>query len=348
MPGRCCSCMKQGRCVRCSCARLGRNCVDCWPSLSSPSRCQNLPGEPVRTLTQVASDSERRDDSTFSSVAQSPTSTNPPNPVHPVHLGIRSRKPTLKRVPRASRHLVASKLSSLLDKTVSQNDILAWNDLLGFAHRYLFTPTRGGHRRSLTSLLNKRFREEIVEEEIPDQPSRRSQTSSISPSYLLSKISSKLDDGDFRGAVRLSCSENTFAPMNEDTTSALKEKHPPPPADCHLPPPPDRSVLAHFTQEDIAKAMSSYPNGSAGGPDGLRPQHLKDLISPSAEKGGKDLLSSLTDFINTVGKGNVPLAVRPFFFGANLIALNKKGGGGVRPIAVGNTLRRLVAKCFSS
>ena len=32
------------------------------------------------------------------------------------------------------------------------------------------------------------------------------------------------------------------------------------------------------------------------------------------------------------------------FFGANLIALNKKEGG-VRPIAVGNTLRRLVAKC---
>ena len=33
----------------------------------------------------------------------------------------------------------------------------------------------------------------------------------------------------------------------------------------------------------------------------------------------------------------------PFFFGASLTALNKKGGG-VRPIAVGYTLRRLVAK----
>ena len=35
------------------------------------------------------------------------------------------------------------------------------------------------------------------------------------------------------------------------------------------------------------------------------------------------------------------------FFGANLIALRKKDGG-VRPIAVGCTLRRLVAKCANS
>ena len=35
--------------------------------------------------------------------------------------------------------------------------------------------------------------------------------------------------------------------------------------------------------------------------------------------------------------------MRPFFFGASLVALKKKCGG-VRPIAVGCTLRRLVAK----
>ena len=39
----------------------------------------------------------------------------------------------------------------------------------------------------------------------------------------------------------------------------------------------------------------------------------------------------------------MPDVVRPFFFGATLVALEKKSGG-VRPIAVGCTLRRLVAK----
>ena len=42
--------------------------------------------------------------------------------------------------------------------------------------------------------------------------------------------------------------------------------------------------------------------------------------------------------------GGVTSPARHFFFGATLIALGKKDGG-VRPIAVGCTLCRLVAKC---
>ena len=42
-----------------------------------------------------------------------------------------------------------------------------------------------------------------------------------------------------------------------------------------------------------------------------------------------------------------PCRVETYFFGAKLIGLRKKDGG-VRPIAVGNTLRRLCSKCVSS
>ena len=45
--------------------------------------------------------------------------------------------------------------------------------------------------------------------------------------------------------------------------------------------------------------------------------------------------------------GSTPVSICPFFFGANLFALQKKNGG-VRPIAVGCTLRRLVAKVAGS
>ena len=55
------------------------------------------------------------------------------------------------------------------------------------------------------------------------------------------------------------------------------------------------------------------------------------------------LLTSLSSFISVVLKGDIRSEILPFFFGANLIALQKPGGG-VRPIAVGCTLRRLVAK----
>lgn len=90
-------------------------------------------------------------------------------------------------------------------------------------------------------------------------------------------------------------------------------------------------------------AIKSFPPGSAGGPDGLRPQHIKDLTSASAGDAGQRLLGRLTDFANLCLAGRVPAAIQPVFCGASLCALNKKGGG-IRPIAVGNTLRRLVAK----
>ena len=43
-------------------------------------------------------------------------------------------------------------------------------------------------------------------------------------------------------------------------------------------------------------------------------------------------------------EGKVPFELRPYFFGPKLIA-QKKPDGGLRPIAVGNTFRRLSAKC---
>ena len=48
--------------------------------------------------------------------------------------------------------------------------------------------------------------------------------------------------------------------------------------------------------------------------------------------------------MNCVLRGETAAPAQASFFGATLIALNKKGGG-LRPIAVGCTLRRLVAKC---
>ena len=78
----------------------------------------------------------------------------------------------------------------------------------------------------------------------------------------------------------------------------------------------------------------------------MQPQHIKEMISRSAGESGHLLLKALTFFVNFVLSGTVLKSVRHFFFGANLVALNKKDGG-VHPIAVGSTLRRLVAKFAS-
>ena len=96
---------------------------------------------------------------------------------------------------------------------------------------------------------------------------------------------------------------------------------------------------------DVIHAVLSFPTDSVGGPDGLRPQHLKDLVTYTLIEGSDRLLDSLTEFVNLVICGKVPVNARPFFLSAILTGLGKKGGG-VRPIAVGCILRRLAAKCL--
>ena len=97
----------------------------------------------------------------------------------------------------------------------------------------------------------------------------------------------------------------------------------------------------------VKKAVMSFPAGSAGGPDGLLPQHLKDLVSPTLGEVGASFVEALASFVSQLISGNVSHPVAPFFFGARLLGLNKPDGG-VRPIAVGRTLRRLAAKCLGN
>src|SRR6478609_10311348 len=91
----------------------------------------------------------------------------------------------------------------------------------------------------------------------------------------------------------------------------------------------------------VKQAIMKFPSGSAGGPDGLRPQHLKDLLSSAGNEG--PFLQAITDFINMLLEGRTPGRVRSIIFGASLLALTKRCGG-VRPIAVGYVWRRLASK----
>ncbi|XP_063538102.1 uncharacterized protein LOC134747408 [Cydia strobilella] len=161
---------------------------------------------------------------------------------------------------------------------------------------------------------------------------------------LYRTIEAKVHDGDLRGAVRLLFSDSTLAPANGDTLEALVGKHPSPSRQLNFPPEPDlASPFLTVTQEEVVGALGSFYNGSASGLDGLRPQHLKELTSVSAGDNGGKLLESLTRLCNFLLRGMVNPQACPYLYGASLCALAKRDGG-VRPIAVGNTLRRLVSK----
>ena len=162
------------------------------------------------------------------------------------------------------------------------------------------------------------------------------------PRVLAARVSAKLEEGDFKGAVRLASSDDKLAPMNETTFEALQERHPSPhPTSIITPVEEDGQCQAVIVAEEVLQAIRSFPKGSAGGPDGFRSQHLKDMTSDEASR--RILISALTAFVQLVLECRTPASIRPFFFGANLTAFQKKQGG-MRPIAVGCTLRRLVAK----
>uniref|UniRef100_A0A1X7THK7 Uncharacterized protein n=2 Tax=Amphimedon queenslandica TaxID=400682 RepID=A0A1X7THK7_AMPQE len=219
----------------------------------------------------------------------------------------------------------------------------SWERLLSFAPRCLFSPRRGGKRWCWATQINQQIDSDDGPPEGYGHRPRGSPSSSVDQLRLA--FSARLEEGDFRGAIRIASSETSLASPSAETLQALRSKHPPRPQDFSPPPCPDDGVSIPVSIVKVVNAICSFPTGSSGGQDGLRPQHLKDMLSSS----GPDIsslspfVSSLAAFSSLVLEGRIPPPVRPWFFGARLIALNKQGGG-VRPIAVGGCFRRLVAK----
>jgi len=91
----------------------------------------------------------------------------------------------------------------------------------------------------------------------------------------------------------------------------------------------------------VRPAVGSFPNESAWGPDGSRPQHIKDLLAES--NSNESLLENITEFVIIILEGKTPLRVHPILFGGSLKALRTVGGG-LHLIAVGYYWRRLVGK----
>ena len=137
---------------------------------------------------------------------------------------------------------------------------------------------------------------------------------------LAHRVSIRIEQGDFRGAVHLAVSEEVIADNSRETLIALQQKHPPFHPDSVILLLPDE--LEHdgeMSESMVMCALKSFPCWSAGGPDCLRPQHIKDTTGFSAGESGSFLLKSLTSFVNLVLSGGILESVRPFCFGVNLV-----------------------------
>ena len=259
----------------------------------------------------------------------------------------------LKRIPKASRILAAERFAKVLTEIINDADSVdKWIDLLLFGVVCFAVPgNRGGkkHCSSLATKVNQVLIGFPVNSETPNKANKL-RNFKQNPSSLAARVSNKLEDGDIRGAIRLAASDNTMAEYTEETVSALKSKYPQQAVSYQSPPAPESNQVPQISIEESAvrTVIKSFQAGSSGGIAGLKPQHLKDMTSALTGDAGIRLLRSLTEFTNLCLLGCIPNEIQPIFCGASLCAL-KKVDGSIRPIAVGCTLRRLVAKaaCFA-
>ena len=114
---------------------------------------------------------------------------------------------------------------------------------------------------------------------------------------------------------------------------------------------PNPGEIAEFqpcSTEEVKKAIGSFKPGLTGSPDGLLPQHLKDLTTDVLGEPGMILLDKISRLMNEIlYEGRVPEEVCKVLYGANLTALSKPDCG-TRPIAVGTVWRRLASKIIMS
>ena len=255
----------------------------------------------------------------------------------------------ISNIPRGARITAANALSDLMNEAVQSNSSLSWSKLLCFSYHGLQKPTREklpSKGPSLVSKIKNQIGAFVSSDFPPDRFPFQVRSGKAKPKpkeeILRNRVDAKFAEFDFRGAIRELSSEDSLAPDNEATFAQLRERHPPAPAGISFPSAPTiGDAHTQASVNSVKKAILSFPAGSAGGPDGLKPGHLKNLIG--APEAGNRLLESLTNLVNFVLKEKIPENIRPIFFGANLFALEKKDGG-VRPIAVGLTLRRLTTK----
>ena len=136
-----------------------------------------------------------------------------------------------------------------------------------------------------------------------------------------------------------------LAPNSPETLSKLQDKHP-----SRLPPPtftqtftPEKSHSPlQLSEKEVEMAIKAFHRGSSGGAMGLRPEHLREAFLVNADSRAKPL-AAITELVNLLLAGKANPACQQFFAGARLCAL-QKGAHDVRPIAVGETIRRLASK----
>ena len=170
---------------------------------------------------------------------------------------------------------------------------------------------------------------EVAEDNEQQQESIRRRIQALVAAGNLSKAAKEL----------VSAGVHPSTPVVQQKLHELHPQAPLPP--CRADPPPAPSAQCQMS--DVRAALMSFPTASAPGPSGLRADHLRDCITSVSTHAATHLLESVTALCNRCLAGDIPDSFADLLLSARLLPFKKKDNG-VRPIAVGEVLRRLVAK----
>lgn len=131
---------------------------------------------------------------------------------------LKSKIGVLKRIPKSARPLAAKLYIDLINKCIINNDFISWENLLPFSYKaFHISSKHKSKKRSLASIV----KENLTQMNLPTNTK-----SKLTSADFYQRVESKVADFDVKGAVKLLCSEDSFAPTNLETINKLKEKHP--------------------------------------------------------------------------------------------------------------------------
>ena len=289
---------------------------------------------------------------------------NTPTPTTYEILGLRVA--TIRHIPAALQEHWSRVQAAILDAfCTSPSELLLWG-LVAMPKLVLrITRTRGknaaNHQQELIRSRLHQFEQGEwhtlwatlkAESAAPEGPETRSAKRArtevhATNSAAVRRAQQCLAEGSPGKALQQLTSPGLHDPRDPGVWEKLRQLHPPGapvtldalPADITLDL-GDQDPQA-FWEPLVKDAISSFPRSSAPGPSGLRTSHLQDALRRPGR--GAPLISAIARFCHMWAHGLIPEDMAPVLCGANLTPLRKKDGG-VRPIAVGEVLRRLACK----
>ena len=264
----------------------------------------------------------------------------------------RTRGATLKFIPASQRDRWARKFSSLCSAAMYHNDVSHWTVALMFARCTLYTAHRGGKNArtntervavALGMFETKKYAEAWAVARGPVRKSAPTQNANTLERKVKQCVA-RTRDGEYSRALAGLQSADMASPTTE-TLEILRAKHPK----------TGRVIVeeekapphTEISSDVVLESLRSFPRGTAAGSLGLRPEHARTAVETSTAMG---VLGTLTKLVNFLQAGRATPEIAPFLAGAKLSAFVKKGSKpgkpDVRPVAAGEFLRRLVAKCL--